>query len=42
MNDGISQLPLQRLTKQGPSIQKETIVEETAIQLNALNNEGET
>ena len=42
MNDGSSQLPLQRLTKQGSSIQKETVVEETAIQLNALNNEGET
>ena len=40
MNDGSSQLPLQRLTKEGSSIQKEAIVEETAIQLDALNPEG--
>ena len=41
MNDGSSQLPLQRLTKQGSSIQKETVVEELAIQLTALDKTGE-
>ena len=36
MNDGRSELPLQRISSSGVEIEKETIVEETAIQLEDL------
>ena len=40
MSDGGSQLPLQRLTQNGSHIEKETIVEESAIELYALDQSG--
>ena len=40
MNDGRSELPLQRISRSGVEIEKETIVEETAIQLDALDSDG--
>jgi FdhD protein len=41
MNSGRSQLPLQRLTHTGLEIQKETVVEEFAVQLTALDKNGD-
>ena len=41
MSDGQKRLPLQRLTLQGSNIKQEIIVEETAIQLNGLDERGE-
>ena len=40
MNDAYIQLPLMRLSVDGASIQKETIVEEVAVELHALNKQG--
>ena len=40
MNDAYTELPLMRLSVDGASIQKETIVEEVAIELHALNTHG--
>ena len=41
MSDGRSELPLQRISSNGMEIEKEIIVEETAIQLNALDSDGD-
>ena len=41
MSDGQKRLPLQRLTGEGSIIKKEVIVEETAIQLNGFDENGE-
>lgn len=41
MSDGQKRLPLQRLTLEGSNIKQEIIVEETAIQLNGLDERGE-
>jgi FdhD protein len=41
MSDGQKHLPLQRLTLEGSNIKQEIIVEETAIQLNGLDERGE-
>ena len=41
MSDGQKRLPLQRLTIEGSNIKKEIIVEETAIQLNGLDQNGD-
>lgn len=40
MNDAYTDLPLMRLSVEGTSIQKETIVKEVAVELHALNNLG--
>ena len=40
MSDGESDIPLMRISEDGASIQKETIVEEVAVQLHALNQRG--
>ena len=40
MNDAYTDLPLMRLSVDGTSIQKETIVKEVAVELHALNNLG--
>ncbi len=42
MSDGRIHLPLQRLTNDGAKILREIIVDETAVQLNALNEKGDT
>ncbi|MGB0447475.1 MAG: formate dehydrogenase accessory sulfurtransferase FdhD [Candidatus Poseidoniaceae archaeon] len=41
MNDAFKELPLMRLSVDGFSIQKETIVEEVAVELHALNKQGQ-
>ena len=41
MSDGQKRLPLQRLTLEASNIKQEIIVEETAIQLNGLDERGE-
>ena len=41
MSDGQKKLPLQRLSKSGIEIRKETVVEELVIQLTALDKTGE-
>ena len=40
MSNGRTNLPLQRLSDSGVEIRKETVVEECAIQLTAINNNG--
>ena len=40
MNDAYTELPLMRLSVDGTSIQKETIVKEVAVELHALNKLG--
>jgi formate dehydrogenase accessory protein FdhD len=40
MSNGRTNLPLQRLSDSGVEIRKETVVEEFAIQLTAINNNG--
>ena len=40
MNDAYTELPLMRLSKDGVSIQKETIVKEVAVELHALKKLG--
>lgn len=40
MDDAYTDLPLMRLSVEGTSIQKETIVKEVAVELHALNNLG--
>ena len=42
MRDDIHQIPLQRITESGSSIEKESIVVETAIQLNAFDENGQS
>ena len=42
MRDDIHQIPLQRITESGSSIEKESIVVETAIQLNAHDENGQS
>ena len=41
MTNGAKELPLQRLTTSGLRLQKEAIVEETAIRLDAKNSLGD-
>ena len=41
MVEGSKEIPLQRLLSNGMHVEKETIVEETAIQLRAINSENE-
>ena len=40
MRNDIHHIPLQRITESGSSIEKESVVVETAIQLNALDENG--
>ncbi|MAE79571.1 MAG: hypothetical protein CL967_07405 [Euryarchaeota archaeon] len=41
MNDAYAEVPLMRLSVEGTSIQKETIVKEAAVELHALNKLGQ-
>ena len=41
MRNDIHHIPLQRITESGSSIEKESVVVETAIQLNALDENGQ-
>ena len=41
MVEGGKELPLQRFLSSGMHVEKETIVEETAIQLRAINSDNE-
>ena len=40
MNDAYTELPLMRLSNDGATIQKETVVKEVAVELHALNKQG--
>ena len=40
MDEAYTELPLMRLSDGGASVQKETVVEEVAVELHALNKQG--